>query len=116
MRLIDADELLKEVVGMTDGWFKPPKGIRSIEDLIRNAPTVNLNSYKPCPWCGGHASMHADSLEKENGRGYKGKFEYYIQCNVCGAKAPNGLSYDIYIASDEAKYEAIKAWNKRYGE
>ena len=44
MRLIDADELLKEVVGMTDGWFKPPKGVHSLEDLIRAAPTVQV----PC--------------------------------------------------------------------
>ena len=41
MRLIDADELLKEVIGIHDGWLQPPKEWRSIEDSIRNAPTIN---------------------------------------------------------------------------
>ena len=40
MRLIDADELLKEVIGIHDGWLKPPKEWRSIEDSIRMAPTI----------------------------------------------------------------------------
>lgn len=41
MRLIDADELLKEVTGIHDGWLQPPKEWRSVEDSIRNAPTIN---------------------------------------------------------------------------
>lgn len=41
MRLIDADELLKEVIGIHDGWLRPPKDWRSIEDSIKNAPTIN---------------------------------------------------------------------------
>ena len=41
MRLIDADELLKEVIGIHDGWLCPSKTWRSIEDSIRNAPTIN---------------------------------------------------------------------------
>ena len=40
MRLIDADELLKEVIGIHDGWLRPPEEWRSIEDSIRNAPTI----------------------------------------------------------------------------
>ena len=44
MRLIDADELLKEVIGMKDGWFKPPKGVRTLEDLIHIAPTIEILS------------------------------------------------------------------------
>ena len=41
MRLVDADELLKEVIGIHDGWLRPPKEWRSIEDSIRNAPTIH---------------------------------------------------------------------------
>lgn len=41
MRLIDADELLKEVIGIHYGWLQPPKEWRSVEDSIRNAPTIN---------------------------------------------------------------------------
>ena len=40
MRLIDADELLKEVIGIHDGWLRPSKTWQSIEDSIRNAPTI----------------------------------------------------------------------------
>lgn len=40
MRLIDADELLEEMVGITDGWLKPPKDWKWYEDSVRNAPTV----------------------------------------------------------------------------
>ena len=47
MRLIDADELLKEVIGMKDGWFKPPKGVHSVEDLIRIAPAVQVSHTVP---------------------------------------------------------------------
>lgn len=41
MRLIDADALLKEMVGITDGWLKPPKNWKWYEDSVRNAPTVD---------------------------------------------------------------------------
>ncbi len=48
MRLIDADELLKEVIGMKDGWYIPPEGVRTVEDLIRVAPTiVTSNTVSP---------------------------------------------------------------------
>ncbi len=42
MRLIDADALLEEMVGITDGWLKPPKGWKWYEDSVRNAPTVDV--------------------------------------------------------------------------
>lgn len=41
MRLIDADELLKEVIGIHDGWLRPTKTWQSIEDSIKNAPIIN---------------------------------------------------------------------------
>lgn len=41
MRPIDADALLEEMVGITDGWLKPPKGWRWYEDSVRNAPTIS---------------------------------------------------------------------------
>ena len=45
MRLIDADELLKEVISIHDGWLQPQKDWHSVEDSIKNAPTV----YKDKP-------------------------------------------------------------------
>ena len=41
MRLIDADELLKEVIDIHDGWRRPSMPWQSIEDSIKNAPTIN---------------------------------------------------------------------------
>lgn len=41
MRPIDADALLEEMVGITDGWLKPPKSWRWYEDSVRNAPTIS---------------------------------------------------------------------------
>ena len=46
MRLIDADELLHDVIGITDGWLRPPKKVIKLEDLIRIAPTII-----PCDKC-----------------------------------------------------------------
>lgn len=50
MRLIDADELLKEVIGIHDGWLRPPEEWRSIEDSIRMAPTIPYD-MKQNPEC-----------------------------------------------------------------
>lgn len=43
MRLIDTDELLKEVIGIHDGWLRPSEEWRSCEDNIRMAPTIPNN-------------------------------------------------------------------------
>ena len=40
MRLIDADTLLYEIIGMKDGWLKPLKKILNLEDLVKIAPTI----------------------------------------------------------------------------
>lgn len=50
MRLIDADALLQEMVGITDGWLKPPKDWKWYEDLVRNAPTVAKDIKVPDKW------------------------------------------------------------------
>ena len=110
MRLIDADKLLEHV-----GRDRLDSR-ELITQMIENAPTVNLNSYKPCPWCGGHASMHIDSMEGQNGTGYKGAFKYYVQCDNCFTKAPAGTFYDIDTPEEDAKQNAIDAWNRRRGE
>ena len=70
-------------------------------------------TYKPCPWCGGSASFHIDSMEKPGGRGYPGNFVYYVKCDRCGAVAPNGKLSDIYRAPETARRMAIDNWNKR---
>ena len=40
MRLIDADALLYEMIGIHDGWFKPPRKVLDYEDLVKSQPTI----------------------------------------------------------------------------
>ena len=47
MRLIDADALLYETIGMYDGWFKPPKKVLNFEDLVKSQPTITCDH---CPF------------------------------------------------------------------
>ena len=107
MRLIDADALLEHV-----GRDRLDSR-ELIAQMIENAPTVELSVYKPCPWCGGHASLNIDSLEGPRGTGYPGCYEYYVQCDNCYAKAPAGTFFDIDMKAEDAKQNAINAWNKR---
>ena len=39
-RLIDGDVLLRDIVGITDGWMKPPRHWRGHEDSVKHAETV----------------------------------------------------------------------------
>ena len=48
MRLIDADALLYEMIGIHDGWFKPPRKVLDYEDLVKSQPTIV--SCDDCPY------------------------------------------------------------------
>ena len=61
MRLIDADALLYEIIGITDGWLKPPKKVLKLEDLVKTAPTIN-----PCENCMRECRMCGERLAYEN--------------------------------------------------
>ena len=39
-RLIDADELLKDMIGIYDGWIKPKHNWISQEKMLKDAPTI----------------------------------------------------------------------------
>lgn len=60
MRLIDADALLYEMIGMKDGWLKPPKKVLNLEDLVKIAPTIN-----PCENCERECRMCGERWERE---------------------------------------------------
>ena len=47
MRLIDAVALLYEMIGIKDGWLKPPKKVLNLEDLVKSQPTITCNH---CPF------------------------------------------------------------------
>ena len=58
MELIDRDELLIEVMGITDGWLRPPKNWKSYEDSIRNAPRASCAN---CKWYSGSGETCVNS-------------------------------------------------------
>ena len=61
MRLIDADALLYNIIGIKDGWLKSPKKVLNLEDLVKIAPTIN-----PCEGCERECRMCGERWEQEN--------------------------------------------------
>ena len=87
MRLIDADALLEEMVGITDGWLKPPKDWKWYEDSVRNAPTIEAEPVKHGQW-----------MESKIGD---------IKCAECGAfalEAVTGCLVNRHYESVRSKY------------
>ena len=76
-----------------------------------------MSSLKPCPFCGEIPyidrkrmwNTHYDGTT----HGYVGSYEYDIHCHKCGCIIPLGENHTIYISDEEAKQNAINAWNKR---
>ena len=67
-----------------------------------------MSELKPCPFCGGEASMSQGvsiELEKYN----KGQYEY-ASCVKCGAKT---TKFFTYAYGNSARAMAILAWNRR---
>ena len=82
MRPIDADALLEEMVGITDGWLKPPKGWRWYEDSVRNAPTISSQ-----------VNAKAQESVKPELRMSKYGFRQWIVCGNCYEKIHGGDNY-----------------------
>ena len=59
---------------------------------------------KPCPFCGGNASLHFDPEGVKDTMGRK--WAYTITCNRCAASS--GLCFSME--------QAVDAWNRRSGE
>ena len=75
-RLIDADALLEEMIGITDGWREPRKDWKWYEDSVRNAPTIDA-----VPVVHGHWVLPSVCYED-------------IECSVCHAYMPLPISFD----------------------
>lgn len=79
-----------------------------------------MAELKPCPFCGEIPYIERKPLwtTYSNGttHGYYGCFEYDIHCHKCGCKIPLGKNDTIYNSDNDAKQNAIKAWNTRYKE
>ena len=77
MRLIDADALLEEMVGITDGWREPRKDWKWYEDSVRNAPTIDAEPVRHGHW------IPADIYHEDE----------YI-CSVCHAEIAVPINFD----------------------
>ena len=82
MRPIDADALLEEMVGITDGWLKPPKNWKWYEDSVRNAPTISSQ-----------VNVKAQEPVKPELRMSKHGFRQWIVCGNCYEKIRGGDNY-----------------------
>lgn len=76
-------------------------------------------NIKPCPFCGETPYLERKPLWStySNGstHGYYGCHEYVIQCRnpECGCSVKLGRNDTVYNKDEEARQNAIKAWNRR---
>ena len=74
---------------------------------------MRLNS---CPICGHTPVIASESLDRGNGHGYPGYFEYHIHCsnNECPLvrKVPMFTANDIYLSSEKVYSLLYKKWNE----
>ena len=79
-------------------------------------------NLKPCPFCGEVPYLERSPLwttyKDGTTHGYYGDFEYVIRCRnpECGCSVYLGRNDTVYNTDEDAKNNAIKAWNKRLGE
>ena len=71
-------------------------------------------SLKTCPFCGKEVELKKEPLWNGS-HGYVGCYEYVIQCNdpKCRCSINLGQNDTIYRSDEEAKRNAIRAWNRR---
>jgi len=76
---------------------------------------------KPCPFCGEVPYYERIPLwEVYNGstHGYFGCYEYVVKCHNpdCRCRVYLGRNNTIYNSDEDARENAINAWNKRFKE
>lgn len=68
-----------------------------------------------CPICGYTPIIASISLDKGNGHGYPGHFEYHIHCSNADCplvrKVPMFTANDIYCGKEEAYLQLYEKWN-----
>lgn len=69
-----------------------------------------MERIKDCPFCGTGGHLYIEPLEH-----YYNNSMYYVQCTNpnCAAMVCHGRKYDVYISAEDARREAIEAWNRR---
>lgn len=71
-------------------------------------------SLKTCPFCGKEVELKKEPLWNGS-HGYFGCYEYVIKCDnpKCQCSINLWQNDTIYRSDEEAKRNAIKAWNRR---
>lgn len=67
---------------------------------------------KPCPFCGTNVRIEKKPLW-HGSHGYRDCYEYDIHCHNCGCRVRIEQNNTIYRSDEEAKANAVKAWNRR---
>lgn len=78
-----------------------------------------MNELKPCPFCGGKASIQQTAYGTTDNASCR--LSFAIRCTKCDATAPNASGYvAINLMSDgslnlwnDDREKAVKAWNRR---
>ena len=68
----------------------------------------------PCPFCG--EDVYLDKVPLWNGsHGYHGCYQFDVHCRnlECGCKISLNQNDTVYRNEEEARLNAIKAWNRR---
>ena len=72
---------------------------------------------KPCPFCGSDVYLEKLPLWRTytdgTTDGYCHSYEYDIHCEKCGCRINLKGNDTIYRSDEEAKQNAINAWNRR---
>lgn len=73
---------------------------------------------KPCPFCGEDVYLDRVPLwQSYNGitHGYYGEYEFDVHCRnpKCGCKIKLAQNDTVYRDEEEARLNAIRAWNRR---
>lgn len=96
-----------------------------VNDIICNALRSAYNTgarnsasedgLKPCPFCGALVFIEKLPLWRQNGRGYVGSYTFDVRCRNpdCGCSVNLPGNDTIYRTEEEARANAIKAWNRR---
>ena len=72
-----------------------------------------MSELKPCPFCGNEVEVEKIPLWYGNGHGYKDCYEFKIWCKKCGCRVDQPENDSVYRSEEEAKKNAIEAWNRR---
>ena len=100
-------------------WDERTKRKSFDEYIVEKIVTTKGSTLKPCPFCGNWVSLEKKPLWRTTSdgstHGYYNSFEYVIQCDNpdCGCKVNLIANDTIYRSDEEAKQNAIKAWNRR---